>query len=101
MISIAGCASLPNATTEQIGNRHVEYALSKHGSGIVVFENGLGGTLDWWEYVYPEISKDTTVFAYNRPGYGGSDPVLTPRDGMHIVDELRSLLRSKALSDYQ
>jgi alpha/beta hydrolase fold len=98
LLSISGCASLPIATIEKIGNRHVEYALSKQGSGTVVFENGLGGTLDWWADVYPEIAKDTTVFAYNRPGYGESDPVLTPRDGMHIVDELRSLLRSKGLN---
>lgn len=98
VIFSAGCASLPNATTEQIDNRQVEYALTQHGSGTVVFENGLGGTLDWWADVYPEISKDTTVFAYNRPGYGESDPALTPRDGMHIIDELRSLLRSKALN---
>lgn len=51
--------------------------------------------MEWWEKVIPEISKDSTTFAYNRPGYGGSDPVSTPRDGMHIVDELRILLRSK------
>ena len=54
--------------------------------------------MDWWKKVFPEISKDTTAFAYNRPGYGKSDPVATPRDGAHIVDELRSLLRSTGLN---
>ncbi len=51
-----------------------------------------------WKKVIPEISQDTTTFAYNRPGYGNSDPVSTPRDGLHIVDELRMLLRRKGLS---
>lgn len=96
-ILVSGCAS-SNVMTEQIENRRVEYVLTRNGNGVVVFENGLGGTIDWWTKVFPEISKNTTAFAYNRPGYGKSDPASTPRDGMHIVDELRSLLRSKGLN---
>ena len=95
---VAGCASLPNTVTEQIDNRHVEYVLTRNGHEIVVFENGLGGTMHWWAKVFPEIAKTTTSFAYNRPGYGKSDPASTPRDGQHIVNELRSLLRSKGLN---
>lgn len=95
---VSGCASLPKATTDRIDKRQVEYALTGNGNGAVVFENGLGGTIDWWAKVFPEIAKNTTAFAYNRPGYGNSDPVATPRDGMHIVDELRSLLRHKKLN---
>jgi pimeloyl-ACP methyl ester carboxylesterase len=94
---LAGCASLPNATTEKINDHHTEFALTEHGSVPVVFENGLGGRMEWWKKVLPEISKETTTFAYNRPGYGSSDPASTPRDGLHIVDELRILLRSKGL----
>ena len=95
---LSGCASLPNSTTEQINNRHIEFVLTQHNTIPVVFENGLGGRIEWWKKVLPEISKDTTTFVYNRPGYGKSDPVLTPRDGSHVVDELRSLLRSKGLN---
>lgn len=92
-----GCASLPNSTSEKIGNRNVEFALIRHDTIPVVFENGLGGRMEWWKKVLPEISKDTTTFAYNRPGYGNSDPVSTPRDGSHIVEELRTLLHSKGM----
>ena len=95
---LSGCASLPNSTTEKINNRHIEFALTQHNTIPVVFENGLGGRIEWWKKVLPEISKDTTTFVYNRPGYGKSDPVSTPRDGSHVVDELRSLLRSKGLN---
>lgn len=94
---LTGCASLPGAVTESIDERRVEYVLVRHDTGTVVFENGLGGSIDWWAKVFPEISKDTTAFAYNRPGYGKSDMVSSPRDGSHIVDELRSLLKSKGL----
>jgi pimeloyl-ACP methyl ester carboxylesterase len=92
-----GCASLQGTMTERIQGRQLEYAWADHDTDTVVFENGLGGTLDWWAKVYPELAKDTSVFAYNRPGYGHSEPVATPRDGAHIVDELRALLQSKGI----
>ncbi len=53
--------------------------------------------MEWWKKVLPEISNDTTTFAYNRPGYGNSDPVATPRDGLHVADELRALLHDKGM----
>ena len=95
--SLTGCASLQGSTVESINHRRVEYALIRHDTETVVFENGLGGTIDWWAKVFPEVSKDTTAFAYNRPGYGDSEEADTPRDGSHVVDELRSLLGSKGL----
>lgn len=97
VILLSGCASLPNSTLEKIGNRNVEFALTRHDTPPVVFENGLGGRMEWWKKVLPEISNDTTTFSYNRPGYGNSDPPATPRDGLHIVDELRALLRDKGM----
>lgn len=97
VVLLSGCASLPNARTARLDNRRVEYALTQHETPAVIFENGLGGTMDWWAKVFPAISHDTTAFAYNRPGYGHSESVSTPRDGMHIVEELRAVLRSTGL----
>lgn len=94
---LAGCTALPNKISEPVGERRLEYVLSQHGTSAVVFENGLGASLDSWAKVFPEIAKDTTAFAYNRPGYGNSEPPSSPRDGEHIVDELRSSLRGKGL----
>lgn len=94
---LSGCATMQGIVTEKIDNRHVEYALAKHGSATIVFESGLWGKSTSWAKVFTEISKDTTAFAYSRPGHGKSDLVSTPRDGAHIVQELRMLLRSKGL----
>lgn len=94
---LSSCASLPNSTLEQVDNRNVEFAMTQHGTPPVVFENGVGGRMEWWKMVLPEISNNITTFAYNRPGYGNSDPVATPRNGSHIVDELRVLLRENGL----
>jgi len=99
LLFFSGCASLPDQKTGVFDHRRVEYSLigNNVGSAIVVFENGLNGKMSWWNKVIPEISKDATTFAYNRPGCGSSDPVATPRDGLHIVDELRLLLTSNGL----
>lgn len=94
---LSGCATLEGKSTENVEGRRVEYALVRHGNGAVVFENGLGGKIDWWAKVFPDIAQDTTAFAYNRPGYGQSDLVSTPRDGRHVVDELRALLKDKGV----
>ncbi|MCC8995560.1 MAG: alpha/beta hydrolase [Nitrosomonas sp.] len=97
VILCSGCTSLPNSALEKIGHRNVEFAMTRHDTRPVVFENGLGGRMDWWKKVLSEISSDTTTFVYNRPGYGNSDPIATPRDGLHIVDELRTLLRDNGM----
>lgn len=95
---LAGCAALPATETGRIEQRRIEYAQIGHGSPVVVFQNGLGPSMRNWSKVFPAIGKQASVFAYNRPGYGDSDPASTPRDGAQIVDELRALLRSRDLA---
>jgi len=97
LVLLSGCASLPAVDVATVDQRHIEYALIKGGAPVVVLENGLGASMHSWDKVFREIGHDATVFAYNRPGYGGSDPAVTPRDGKHIVDELRALLHRQGL----
>lgn len=94
---LCACASLPNTTAETVNGREVEYIVSRHDGPTVVFENGLGGTLDWWANVWPDVAKNSSALAYNRPGYGKSQAVDTPRDGTHVVAELRELLKAQKL----
>jgi pimeloyl-ACP methyl ester carboxylesterase len=51
----------------------------------------------WWAKVYPALAAEDTVFAYNRAGYGRSAEVLAPRDGSHVIEELRATLRQLGL----
>ncbi|MBI3899670.1 MAG: alpha/beta fold hydrolase [Gammaproteobacteria bacterium] len=98
VIVLSGCAGLPATETGRIDDRSVEYAQITQAAPVVVFENGLAASMKSWSKVFPEIGKDATVFAYNRPSYGDSDPVATPRDGAHVVAELRVLLRHKGMN---
>lgn len=97
-LTLGACATIEGVTTSVIAERRVEYVVAGHGTPAVVFENGLGGRLEWWAKVLPEVAKETQVFAYNRPGIGASDNVSTPRDGDHIVEELRRNLRETRIA---
>jgi pimeloyl-ACP methyl ester carboxylesterase len=98
LAALAGCATLRATTTAEIDGRTVAYALARNGAPVVVFENGLGATMDGWATVFPAVAAETTAFAYDRPGYGRSAQSPAQRDGDHIVDELRVMLRQLALA---
>ncbi|WP_162818167.1 alpha/beta fold hydrolase [Aquirhabdus parva] len=91
-IFLTGCASLPNKTVTQLDQRQVEYVATHHGQPVIVFESGIAGTIDEWSDVFPTISKEYSALTYNRPGHGKSVTTQSPRDGDHIIDELRLLL---------
>lgn len=95
---LGGCASLPGAATFGVEGRRVEALVARHPGSTVVFENGLGGTLDWWAKVWPEVAKDHAALAYNRAGYGRSDVPTAPRAGEQVVAELRALLKAQQLA---
>lgn len=66
------------------------------GSGhpLTVFESGLGGfSLEWGE-VQQRIAGDGRVCAYDRAGYGWSDPGVMPRTVTRNVAELHRLLEA-------
>lgn len=97
-LALDGCASMDGVTTSVIAERRVEHVAAGSGAPTVVFENGLGGHLEWWSKVLPDIATQTAVFAYDRPGIGASSPATTPRDGATIVEELRATLRAKGIA---
>lgn len=84
--------SLPPRQTAQIQGCTLEYITSGSGSPAIVLVNGAGGPLEGWYRVYAELAAISTVFAYNRPGIGGSDRPNSPQTGDVIVTILRELL---------
>lgn len=67
-----------------------------HGRPTVVFESGLGDTLDAWQSVQASIAANCArTISYNRAGYAGSSPMRGVRDARTIVAELREELRRR------
>ncbi len=96
--ALGACATIDGVKTSVIAGKRVEYVIAGHGEPAVVLENGLGARLEWWAKVLPEVASETRVFAYNRPGTGASDTVPAPRDGDHIVEDLRRTLRATGIT---
>jgi pimeloyl-ACP methyl ester carboxylesterase len=62
-----------------------------HGSPTVILEIGLGGALEEWSLVQPELAKFTRVVAYDRVGSKHEEREFT---GTDVARELRQALRS-------
>jgi pimeloyl-ACP methyl ester carboxylesterase len=78
-----------------VDGRTIEVVTAGEGANTVVFESGMGDDWSPWDKVAYDISDDARVFAYSRPGYGGSDDATTARDPAQIVEELRGLLTAQ------
>lgn len=73
-----------------------EYALHLHctgqGAPTVLLEAGLGGGVNTWPFVQPEVAKATRVCSYDRSGYSWSGGT-TPQSGAESVARLHDLLQ--------
>lgn len=67
------------------------YCLGK-GSPTILLESGVGGNTLVWAYIQPAVAQTTRVCAYDRAGYGWSEPGLSARTTPQLAQELHSLL---------
>lgn len=64
------------------------------GNPTVVIDTGITETYESWEPVMELIAQDMRVCAYDRAGYGQSEPGPMPRDCNRAADELSLLLHN-------
>jgi pimeloyl-ACP methyl ester carboxylesterase len=62
------------------------------GSSTVIIDTGSGETYESWLPLMGKLAQETRVCAYDRAGYGQSEPGPLPRDAGREADELRLLL---------
>ena len=96
-LGLAACsdAGEVKAATDAPGNRvslpdgrKLNLRCSGRGSPTVLLESGFGADSGAWYKVQPALSRLTRVCAYDRAGYGSSDPGPLPRDGASIARDL-------------
>lgn len=75
-----------------VGGHRLHLHCAGQGSPTVVLDTGLGMPSASWVLVQPVVAQWTRVCAYDRAGYGFSDPGPTPRTSQRIVEELHTLL---------
>lgn len=75
-----------------VGGHKLRLRVAGSGSPTVVLDYGLGGSIENWNDVFPEVARFTRVVAYDRAGYGESEPGPGPRSQTRIATELHTLL---------
>lgn len=67
------------------------------GSPTLILDAGLGNDSLIWGAVQPVLARTTRVCAYDRAGWGLSQPVPGTQDANHIADELHGLLAAAGI----
>ena len=89
---LVNCTSMKGPMQKNIDHQGVEYIAEGSGSPTLVFETGMGPTIDTWDQILDSLSKHTRVYAYNRPGYGKSGLKNAPRNVKQVAVQLHANL---------
>ncbi|KAJ5758607.1 hypothetical protein N7520_005763 [Penicillium odoratum] len=85
-----------------IGTHSLSYALRgisrKPGAPLVLVFTGITSSALEWSAVCRHLESETSIFLYERSGYGRSEESPSEPDSVTIVDELSRLLESAALA---
>ncbi|HEX2237156.1 MAG TPA: alpha/beta hydrolase [Gammaproteobacteria bacterium] len=82
----------PPGSRVDIGTHRLYIYCTGRGSPTVILDAGLGdSSLEWWP-VQQRLAPHARVCAYDRSGYGWSDPGPGPRTSLRNAVELRMLL---------
>jgi pimeloyl-ACP methyl ester carboxylesterase len=90
-------ASPDSAATDRqvnIGTHSLYVHCVGKGIPVVVIDVGVGESYTGWQQIQDALAQVTRVFAYDRAGYGQSDPGPMPRNARQEAGELRLLLRN-------
>lgn len=90
---LPGCAAIPASGVVTESDLPIAYVVSGKGAPTVVFQSGLGDGKATWGPVMRKLDDSRHVFAYDRPGYGGSAATGVPRDPCAIAREAHDTLR--------
>jgi len=97
VLVLTSCGDEPVETTDRMvpvcGHR-LHVACSGSGLPAVVLDAGLGQGAESWEPVVELLAPHVRVCAYDRAGYGTSEPGPFPRDSRAVAAELRALVEA-------
>jgi pimeloyl-ACP methyl ester carboxylesterase len=83
---------VPPGTLVDVDGRRLHVVCAGSGSPAVLFESGISGSSLSWTRVLPDVATFTRACAYDRAGFGWSDPARGPRSVPRLIGELRDVL---------
>lgn len=93
-----GDAAHPGRLVRLADGRHINFRCAGPSAGpTVLLEGGFGASSTGWYKVAPLVARTHRVCAYDRAGYGFSDPGPMPRDGAAVARDLDEALKVAAI----
>jgi pimeloyl-ACP methyl ester carboxylesterase len=80
-----------------IGGRRLNLYCLGRGTPTVILDGGLGDDVSGWRTIHAALARTTRVCAYDRAGFGFSDPAPPPRTAAVLAADLGALLRAAGL----
>jgi len=87
----------PPGQMVDVGSHRLHLWCEGDGEPVAVLDTVVGASSLSWVRVRPEVAKFTRVCAYDRAGYGWSEPGPRPRTSGRMVSELRLALENAGL----
>jgi len=95
---LASCLSSAQVeNTIDVGAHRLFYQLHGRGIPTVVIDVGVGESFQSWSSIVSDLSRTTSVFVYDRAGYGRSEMGSLPRNAKTEAADLRALLRNAGI----
>jgi pimeloyl-ACP methyl ester carboxylesterase len=76
---------------------HLDVRGEQHGGPTVVLDAGWGGSSPAYAWLHDQLDDSVTTVAYDRPGFGWSDPADRPVDPAATADDLHAALDARRL----
>lgn len=91
---ISACSPLKNVQVEERGGKRIAFINEGVGSPSVIFESGFEGGMETWAGIIDSVSRYTSVYTYDRPGYGRSNL----KDSPHSIKEVAQQLHANLIA---
>ena len=90
--------SSPGLRIEVAPSRWLNVVCIGSGQPTVLLDAGAGLDMVLWRHVQGAASKVTRVCAYDRAGYGFSDPMADSLDADHVAEDIHRLVATSAVA---
>ena len=91
---ILSCSPLKNVQVEERSGKRIAFIKEGVGSPSVIFESGFQGGMETWAGIIDSVAMYTSVYAYDRAGYGRSNL----KDPPQSIEELARQLHANLIA---
>lgn len=82
----------PQQRVALLGGRTINLVCIGQGSPVVILTAGAGDWSEHWQYVQGPVAQRTRVCAWDRAGFGYSDPSSAPQSAANMEEDLEKAL---------